>query len=143
MLRGLKMLSWAALLLAAAAGAVAEPEPALAILDAFLRQTARIDPTYRADLRLPAEPGAGGDGRLAGQSAFLGPFTYRAKTYADLSPAERIRVLQDPQFHAFLLRRTTALPPPAGIGPAATYHCSITPEDMLRPGVLQIVLPSP
>jgi hypothetical protein len=127
-----------------AAIAQGAPAPALAVFDAYLAQAARNDPTYRADLRLAGDPPGAGVGRFTAQSAFLGPFTYRPKLYAELTAAERVLLLRDPQFQAFLLR--AAPPRQAPAPPAAAsvaYHCSISPEDMLRAEPLRIVLSPP
>jgi hypothetical protein len=140
---GTPFVCWVGLLLGIAVGAAAEPAPALDVLDAYLLQTARIDPSYRTDLRLPDDPKGRADGRLTAQSAFLGPFTYRAKTYAELTPDERVRVLQDPQWHAFLLKRAATPPPLPPAGPPVRYAGSIAPEDLLKPGLLRIALPVP
>ena len=122
------------------------PGPALPLFNAYLAQAARTVTAYRTDLRIGDEPKGPEPGRLAGESAYLGSFTYRPKTYAELSPAERAVLVHDPQFHAFLVALRRPNPPPANpkadrAGPNADFHCAISPEEMLRNRPFVIVLP--
>ena len=86
--------------------AAVEPDSgnALGLLDAYLSQAADETPPFRTDL----EPRAGSapvpSGRRSGLGSVLGPFTYRPKTYRELTPAERSDLLRDPKFRAFLER---------------------------------------
>jgi hypothetical protein len=118
---------------------------ALETINAYLVQAARIDPAYRTDIVVGETPKLS-PGRFPGFSSFLGPFDYRPKTYGELSPAERAALLRDPAFHGFL----AAVRPPeekaAGGGsrspaPARLRQFSITPEEMLAPPILPIVIP--
>ena len=112
------------------------PDRALTLFDAYLAQSARTVTAYRADIRMGDDPKGRGPERLVGESAYLGRFTYRPKTYAELSRPERALLVHDPQFHAFLLGRAPppspgAARPPAD-GSAADFHCAISPAEMLR-----------
>ena len=120
------------------------PDRALTLFDAYLAQAARTAPAYRADIRKGDDPKGGGPERLVGESAYLGSFTYRPKTYAELSRPERALLVHDPQFHAFLLGRhpppSSIAARPAALESAADFHCTISPEEMLRSQPLLIEL---
>ena len=122
------------------------PARARTLFDAYLARASRTVTAYRAEIRVGDDPGNSGPGRLTGQSAYLGTFTYRPVTYAELSREERAALVHDPQFRAFLAsldRR--ASPPPAGpIAPDSAgplRHLRIPPEEMCRPGPFVIALP--
>ena len=136
--RALRMLSILPVFIATAAGSSdGGSDNALALLNAYLAQAARTAPEYRADLR----PKRGSEevpaGRLPGYSPFLGSFTYRPKTYRELSVRDRVLVLREPEFHAFLKAACKRGRPPPGSAPFL-----ITPEEMLRPQSFRLALPS-
>ena len=79
------------LLLVARLAADETPGRALSLFDAYLAQAALSVTAYRTDIRIGDDPKNATGGRLAGQSAFLGSFTYRPITYAELSRADRAR----------------------------------------------------
>jgi hypothetical protein len=122
---------------------------ALNLLNAWLAEAAPAEPAYRADLKAGGDPAGRGPGRLSGVSELLGPFTYRPKTYVELTPSERMELLRDPRFRAFLMRvreesdrgpapsRDPARPPADRRG--ADY--APTPEEILKPGDLWLILP--
>lgn len=123
-------------------GVAAVPGPAeggtgnaLALLNAYLAQEALTSPEYRADL----QPGKGSAeipaGRFPGCGPFLGPFTYRPKTYGELSPAARAVLLREPKLRAFLVRKRGD-PAPQG------ERFSIEPEEMLSARPLAVALPN-
>jgi hypothetical protein len=105
---------------------------ALDLLDAYLWEAAATTPAYRADLRAGAGPSDAADGRRAGVSPVLGPFTYRPRTFPELSASERSGVLADPALGNFLRKRR-----------AAALRLAIPPAEMLRPGPLVVAVPEP
>jgi hypothetical protein len=122
------------------------PGRALPLFNAYLAQAALTVTADRTDLRIGDETKGPEPGRLTGESAYLGPFTYRPKTYAELSQAERALLVHDPQFHAFLVARGRHTPPPPDpkidrTAPKVDFHCEISPEEMLRSRLFVIVLP--
>jgi hypothetical protein len=122
------------------------PGPALPLFDAYLAEAAKTVAAYRTDIRLGDDPKDAGAGRRSGESAFLGRFTYRPTTYAELSRSERALLVHDPQFHAYLvsLRRPSA-PPSGDWGTASPslvgFKFTIPPYEMLRSQPFVIVLP--
>ena len=104
-------------------------ETALQIFDAFLAAAAPADPDYRTDIRRSGEPSHPSEGRLTGVSPLVGPFTYRPKTYAELTRSERIELLRDGRLHDFLLHRSRSF--------------VVTAEEMLCPDTLDIRLNTP
>jgi len=127
---------WAVVILASTALACT-PAPAtgapggnaLETLNHFLSESAASTPAYRADLQRNADPAHVPDGRLSGFSPLIGPFTYRPKTYAELTPPERVELLRDGRFHDYLLRRGRPF--------------QINPEDMLKPQPIVVQLNAP
>ena len=107
----------------------APAENALEALNLFLAGSAPTTPAYRTDLQRNADPERVPEGRLSGVSAIIGPFTYRPKTYAELTPVERVELLRDGRFHEFLMRRSSRF--------------EINPQDMLKPQPLIIQLEAP
>jgi hypothetical protein len=107
----------------------APPGNALEALNLFLAESAPTTPAYRADLQRDADPEHVPAGRLSGVSPLIGPFTYRPKTYAELTPVERVEILRDGRFHDFLLRRGRRF--------------EIEPKDMLNGQPLAIQLSAP
>jgi hypothetical protein len=88
---------------------IAAPEGnALETFDAFLAASAPANPTYRTDIRRSADPEHVTGGRMSAVSPLIGPFTYRPKTYAELTRSERIEMLRDGRFHDFLIRRSSS-----------------------------------
>jgi hypothetical protein len=104
-------------------------EDALTTLNRFLADSAPSTPAYRTELRRGTDPEPASHGRLAGSSPLIGPFTYRAKTYAELTQVERADLLRDGRFHAYLLEKSRTF--------------SIHPEDMLEPQPLIVPLDPP
>jgi hypothetical protein len=139
----------------AVAMALARPLPAqepignaLMLFDSYLAQAALINPAYRTDLKAGTET-APPPGRLLGESPILGPFTYRARTFGELTRGERADLLRDPGFRAFLI--TTSLQAECGGWPAIAAErtgqppvttFSVEPEEMLRPRAVRVILPS-
>jgi hypothetical protein len=120
---------------------------ALGMLDAYLVQAARTDPTYRADIVVGEAPKLL-PGRFAGYSSFLGPFNYRPKTYGELTASDRAALLRDPALHAFLATVRAPEEKPGGGGPtspasARLRQFSITPAEMLGTAIVHVVIPSP
>lgn len=79
------------------------PASALTIFNAYLAQAAMAESSYRTDLQPCTDPLHIPLGRLLGQGPMIGAFTYRPKTYNELSREERESMLHDPKFHAFLI----------------------------------------
>ena len=79
------------LILAAPLRAEGLPGPARQLFDAYLAQAARTMTSYRTEIRIGNDPKDADPRRLSGESAYLGRFTYRPVTYAELSRAERAR----------------------------------------------------
>ncbi len=106
------------------------------LLDAYLALAAAAAPAYRTNLRpaASADPEAAPppDGRHFGRSPVLGPFTYRSRTYAELSREERIALWRDPGLRAFL----------AGLRVRAARF-SVPPSELLRPGPLVVLFSQP
>jgi hypothetical protein len=113
------------------------PGPARTLFDAYLAQAARTVTAYRTEIRIGEDPKDTGPGRLWGESAYLGRFTYRPVTYAELSRAERARLVHDPQFRAFLERQGR---PAAPSSAPADFQVSLSPEEMLRSAPFVVVL---
>ena len=86
-----------------AAPDAAAPASALTLFDAYLAEAALTEVSYRADLRPCSDATHVPLGRLLGRGPMIGPFTYRPKTYDELSRPERAAMLHDPKFHAFLI----------------------------------------
>jgi len=132
----------------------AEPSPdsplsALVLFDAYLAEASRVNPLYRTDLRAGGDPAHVLPGRFLGQSPVLGLFTYRPKSYEELTLGERATLLHDPKFHAFLIAsRSQAddgdepLSEPsesAAILPLPQKF-SISPAEILRPRPVFVIL---
>lgn len=80
----------------------AEGRNALELLDAFIAAQAVDNADYRTDLRPGGEPGKVPQGRRLSTGPVLGPFTYRPRTYSELSPALREALLADPRLRSFI-----------------------------------------
>ncbi len=89
--------------MAASEATRAAPSNALVVFDAYLAQAARTAPQYRTDLRTSGNSTSKSSDRQLAHGALIGAFTYRPKTYAELSRDERVELLRDPKFRAFLL----------------------------------------
>lgn len=121
----------------AAAVALARPLPArepignaLMLFDSYLAQAALINPIYRVE------------------SPILGEFSYRAKTFGELTRGERADLLRDPGFRAFLI--TTSVQAGYGDSPVIVAErtgqppvtaFSVEPDEMLRARAVRVVLP--
>jgi hypothetical protein len=123
------ILALPALFLPSAPAFGAPGENALETINRFLAESAATTPAYRADLQRATDPSRVPDGRLSGFSSLIGSFTYRPKTYAELTQAERVELLRDGRFRDYLL--------------AMGRPFRIAPEDMLRPGSLPVELDPP
>ena len=124
----------AAAFLQAAPASLDNLRNALDVIDGYLARAASSNPIYRADLRPGGDPNNLPAGRQFARGAWLGPFTYRAKTYRELTPAERAALLGDPNFRAYIA--------------AATFRrgntaIAIPPAEMLKPGPFIVALPAP
>ena len=108
------------------------------LLDAYLATAAATQPEYRTEVRAGGLPPGGAVGRQSGCGPVLGPFTFRAKMYAELTLGERREMLRDPRLHAFLLaghRGTTS-------GKAAAVkRFSISPEAMIDGRPFSVAFP--
>ena len=135
---------------------------ALAVFDAYLTHAAPTVSHYRTDLRPTGNSADKSPGRLQAPGPLIGAFTYRSKTYAELSRDERSELLRDPRFRAFLLalrthadrapmdfaeiERTSA---PSVVLPARQSsrppieQFSISAEEMLQRRPMFVVLASP
>ncbi len=115
------------------------PGSALDLLNAYLVQAARSNTGYRAEIRAGADPSAVKEGRLAGESSYIGPFTYRPKTYSELIASERASLLRDPDFREFLEAQSGS----EERRQMKVLRFAIAPDEMLRGRPFVIVLPSP
>lgn len=136
--------------------AAADASNAVAVFDAYLAHAARTAPEYRADLRPVGPNESEASGRLLARGPIIGTFTFRPKTYGELSRSERADMLRDSRFRAFLALRkqadhgpaglaahpATRLPSTSGAGPALE-QLEISPEEMLQRRAMYIVLASP
>ncbi len=137
-------------------GLAAEQAPtrsgsASAIFDAYLARAALTTSHYRADVALLRPNESLPIDRIAAHSPLIGHFSYRPKTYRELSPEERTALLREPELRAFLVTLSATADSPAEKAPATGDHAdsggitsfSISPEAMLSRARLFIVLPSP
>jgi hypothetical protein len=134
----------AALLRPAAALASPTAGNAAALIDAFLADAAVQTSAYRTDLRPAADPADAGPGRRFAEGPLAGPFTYRPKTYRELSPEERAEIWRDSALAAFLRRsRTAFVGAGSGGGRDRPIRIELPAAEMLlaRPG--SIALPAP
>lgn len=121
------------------------------ILNAFLASIAKSHPEFKADIRFwhagePITPGY-----QMGHSAAMGDYTFRPKTWAELSEGERADVLNHPNLKAFIVSVRNARIYPAisaanpdrdstpgwypveGADPSPkVYRVKIDPDEMLR-----------
>lgn len=127
------------------------PGNASAIFDAYLARAALTTPQYRADVALTHPGESIPTDRIAARSSLIGRFSYRAKTYRELSPEERATLLREPDLRTFLLtlgatadssvQKISADDNHADSGRIIAF--SISPETMLSRTRLFIVVPSP
>jgi hypothetical protein len=122
-----------------------DPGNALRILNAWLAQASVGETAYRADLRIEGKPGDCGPGRLPGLSVLLGRFSYRPRTYGELTPMERRELLGSAGFRGFLqaARACADGSPGPGTGPSSPPACgefAPSPGEFLSPGALWLVL---
>ncbi len=135
------------------------PVSALALFDAYLAQAALSTPDYRADLKAGGDPRQVPLGRLFADGPMVGPFTYRPKTYDELTPDQRSVLLHDPKFRSFLITSReqadpigqddtgksygsrSALPVPSSAAKAVEF--SISPFEMLRDRPMYVIVPTP
>ena len=75
---------------------------AVGLLDAWIAGRALADPAFRTDVRIGGDQAPGENGRMQAESRLLGPFTYRPRTYGELTPLERGALLRDGRFRGFL-----------------------------------------
>lgn len=126
-----------------------QPQSALFLLDSYLAQAAPSVPSYRTDLQPGGDPQHLPPGRFFAIGPMIGPFTYRAKHYEELTKDERGEVLRDPRFRAFLIATRTQedRPSPRESQPRALRlgpeRFSISPEEMLRERPILIVIARP
>jgi hypothetical protein len=147
---GLLRFFLASCMLAACLQAETQQGNALMLFDAYLARAALERIAYRTDLQPGGNPRTVPPGRLLGSSPTLGPFTYRPKTYDELTRAERAALMRDPKLHSFLIatreqfdRGTSASGPasPAAARPRIE-RIAIPPEEMLRSQPMFITLPA-
>jgi hypothetical protein len=128
----------------AAAGLAADvPGNALMIFDAYLAQASLSNPIYRADPKPEAAASDLAPGRLSGRSDLIGRFSYRPRRFAELNRRERAELLSDPGFRAFLVSNREKSERTEGGQPrpsAAAAFFSVSPEDMLASGPVEVVL---
>ena len=110
------------------------PGNALTLFNAYLARAAATTIEYRADLQPGGDPRRMAPGRLFGISPLLGPFTYRPKTYGELTPAERGALIHNPKFRSFLI---------ATRQPGAPLKITLPAEEMLRSRPAVITLSAP
>ena len=134
-----------------------------AVLNAFLASIAKDHPEYKADIRLWQAGDPVAPGFQVGQSAALGSYTFRPKTWGELSDAEKTGVLANPRLKSFIvsLRNARLYPAVSAANPddadrppgwfpvegapeaRPEYRVKISPEEMVRNRPVVIpVLPS-
>jgi hypothetical protein len=120
-----------------------DPSNALKELDAYLVQAARSDPAYRTDIKRDDVPDRSA-GRFPGYSSFLGSFSYRPKTYGELSRSERAELLSSAAFHSFLAAGRGSLDIEIK-GPisAPPRQFSVSAAEMLRTQAVTVMIPPP
>jgi hypothetical protein len=114
------------------------------LFDAYLASAAARVSDYRADLQPAATPADAGPGRFFAVGPLAGPFTYRAKSYSELTAAQRTALWRDAGFPEYLRR---VRPPLAlGLQPPASRERPIrivlAPAEMLLPRAGSIALPN-
>jgi len=128
-----------------------QPGNALMLFDAYLARAALERPAYRTDLQPGGEPRTIPPGRLLGSSPTLGPFTYRPRTYDELTRAERAVMMRDPKLRSFLIATREQIDrgaaasekTPARAPRPRIERIAISPEEMLRSRPMLITLPVP
>ncbi|MDD2765945.1 MAG: hypothetical protein PHE83_18435 [Opitutaceae bacterium] len=124
-----------------------------AVLDAFIASIAKDHAEYKTDIRLWTSGAAVPPGCQLGRSASLGAYSFRPKTWKELSEAERATLLVHPQLKGFLvsLRNERTYPAvsaandsaataqPAGWFPVEgsspkkpEYRIKLDPQEMVR-----------
>jgi len=134
----------AALLGPAAAPASPPDGNAATLLDAFLAEAAVQTSAYRTDLRPATGPADAGPGRQFAAGPLAGPFTYRPKSYRELSPEERAAIWRDSALAEFLRRRQAAsAPAQGGSRPDQPVRIELTAAELLlaRPGSVALPIP--
>jgi hypothetical protein len=115
----------------------------LALCDAFLAVSAARNPAYRADLQPATSRAEAGPDRQFAIGPLAGAFTFRPKTYRELTSEERAAVWRDPALPAFL--RAARIPPAAAAGrPGSREHplrVSLEPAEMLLARPAAVALP--
>jgi hypothetical protein len=126
-----------------------QPQTALSLLDSYLAQAAPSVPLYRTDLQPGGDPKQVPPGRFFAVGPMIGPFTYRAKHYEELTKDERGAVMREPRFRAFLIATRTqedrsglreSQRRAIRLGPE---RFSISPEEMLRDRPVLVVIGRP
>ena len=124
----------------------AVPATALTLFDAYLAEAALTTPLYRVDVQAGGDPQHIPLGRLFGQGPMIGPFTYRPKTYDELTREERADLLRDPKFHSFLIasreHADRAESEDAPVPRPTIEKFSISPSEMLQRRPIFVVLSS-
>ena len=137
--------------------AASEAPNAVTIFDAYLAHAARTAPEYRTELLIGDSAEAATPGRMLARGPIAGTFTFRPKTYNELSRVARAEMLRDPKFRAFLLAMRTqadrapadaathgAVPLPQAPNSRPTLErFEISADEMLRRRPLFIVLAPP
>jgi hypothetical protein len=125
-----------------AATALAAPDEgnALALCDAFLTASAARTPAYRTEIQPAADRANIGAGRFFSVGPLAGAFTYRPKTYGELTPGERAAVWADPGLPAFLRDIWKNSQSSTRDRP---IRVAIRAAEMLRPRPGSIALPRP
>jgi hypothetical protein len=93
-----------------------QPTPAsgaaVDVLNAFIATFAKEDPRLKTEIVLTNDPSVVPAGKQLGYSRLVGYYSFRPKTWAELSDDERMAVLHDNRLRAFIvsLRNTSTYP---------------------------------
>lgn len=129
----------------------------LPLLNAFIASIAKSHPELKADIALLQHGEAIAPGRQLGKSAAMGDYTFRPKTWTELTPGERAALLKHPSLKAFIVsvRNAAIYPaisaankdaanvpgwyPTEGALPSAIeLRAAISPDEMLRSRSVEI-----
>jgi len=118
---------------AARLAAAIPPDPEPVLCDAYLAQASVTTLAYRTDLQRGGDPRRVPAGRRLGVSPTLGPFTYRPRSYRELTAAEQAALLRDPRFQLFAAAIRARIVP---------WKITLPAAEMLLPRPAFITLPA-
>jgi len=128
------------------------------IMNAFIATIAKDHPELKTDIRLSSNGAKVPAGHQMGRSAAMDYYTFRPKTWAELSDIQRAEILDHPSLKSFIvsIRNERIYPALSAISPenhepgwypvegekpkAVEYRVKIDPEEMIknRPSVVPV-----